>query len=163
MRFDFTQLARAPLALVESAYVDVDFYGSIDGSSSLAVLGVLDHTEAGGTATLRIRMAFTGDVSSAVRAFVDPEKLTWVTVIAQRAGSHCSTFEIQPDHYAGLLHCRGGYRYLEQPGDETTRIEVAGDLSVKVPLMGRVAERAIADGFRDHLADEAQALAAWGR
>jgi hypothetical protein len=161
VRFDYAQSVAAPRHVVEAAYVDAGFYGTIAPSSALAVLGVLDRTADDGVVTLRIRLAFTGEVAPAVRAFVDPARLTWVTVITQCTGAHRSTFEIQPDHYPGLLQCRGDYRYLEQPGGASTRVEAGGELAVKAPIVGRAAERAIAAGFRDHLADEAAALAVW--
>jgi hypothetical protein len=160
MRFDFEELVDAPTDVVEEAFTDPAFYESIKCSSALAVREVVGRSEEDGAVTLRIRFAFTGDVSSAVRRFVDPARLTWVTAITQRSGVPGSSFDILPDHYPGLLKCQGAYRYGAQPGGGTTLLGASGDLSVKVPIVGRPAERAIAQGFHDFVGDQARALAA---
>lgn len=162
MHFEFEQPVAVPPSVVSDAFVDPAFYETIECSSALAVREVVGRTEDGGGVTLRIRFAFTGSVSSAVRRFVDPARLTWVTAITQRTGAHASTFDILPDHYHGLLRAGGQYRYLDQPDDATTLLQASGDLAVKVPIVGRRAEQAIADGFRDFLGDQARALATRG-
>jgi hypothetical protein len=165
VRFDFEQVVKAPPDVVARALVDPAFYPTVKCSSAVAVREVVD-SEPGGPGsptTLRIRLAFVGEVSSAVRRFVDPSQLTWVTVLTQQPGAPNTTFTIVPDHYKGLLESRGEYRYSGQGDAATTRLTVDGDLSVKVPLVGRKAEKPIADGFGDFVADQARALEAWAR
>lgn len=161
MRFEFEQLVGAPVDVVERAYGDPDFYLALGDTPGIGVTGVLDRTEDAGTVTMRVRFAFTGRVAPAVRAVVDPSHLTWVTVLTQEAGSHGVVFDIVPDHHRDLLVCHGEYRFEAGPAGGTTRQRVSGDLSVRVPLMGRTAERAIVSGFEEHLAAEATILSSW--
>ncbi len=160
MRFDLEQAVAAPLGVVEAAYLDPRFYEALDGAPGLSVTGTGQPEHDGDRTTIRVRFAYTGEVSRAVRAVVDPSHLTWVTVLTGRPGTHVVTFEIVPDHHRDLLHCRGGYRFAAAPGDATHQ-EVGGELSVRVPLMGRAAERAIVSGFAQHLEAAADVLATW--
>jgi hypothetical protein len=165
VRFDFEQVVKASPAVVARALVDPAFYPTVKATSAVAVREVVDAEEGDGAkpSVLRIRLAFVGQVSGAVRRFVDPSQLTWVTVLTQRPGAASTTFEIVPDHYKGLLESSGDYRYAEQGDGTATRLTVGGDVSVKVPIVGRKAEQPIANGFRDFVADQARALEAWGR
>jgi hypothetical protein len=58
-----------------------------------------------------------------------------------------------------MLRCRGTLTLVER--DAATTETVAGNLEVKVPLVGGAAEKAILGGLTRQLELEAVALAAW--
>jgi hypothetical protein len=58
-----------------------------------------------------------------------------------------------------MLHCRGSLTLADRDG--ATLETVAGNLEVKVPLVGGAAEKAILGGLTRQLGLEAVALAAW--
>jgi hypothetical protein len=159
VRFDFDQTISAPIEVVEGAITDTAFYEALSASPILRVTEVLERTERPDGAALRVRFAFVGGVSGAVRRVVDPSKLTWVMELSISTQSHSTSFRVIPDHYANILSCSGGYALASQGA--TTRQQVHGDLSVHVPLLGRAAEKGIVNGFREHMADEARLLGAW--
>jgi len=66
---------------------------------------------------------------------------------------------VVPDHYDGMLRCRGTLALAESDG--ATVETVAGSLEVKVPLVSGAAEKAIFGGFTRQLHVEAGAMAAW--
>jgi hypothetical protein len=90
---------------------------------------------------------------------VDADKLTWVIETTYDSGSHAGTVVVVPDHYEGMLSCRGTLTF-EEAGAATVQT-VSGRLQVKVPLVSGAAEKAIFGGFTRHLALEAAAMAAY--
>ena len=79
-------------------------------------------------------MHFSGQLSSAVTAVVDPSKLTWVDdatfVLAARGARH----EILPDHYADRLS--SSYDDVLHDDAGSTRRVLTGQLKVRAPLVG---------------------------
>jgi hypothetical protein len=91
-----------------------------------------------------------------VTRVVDPNKLTWVVETTYDVTARRATFQIIPDHYGTKLRCSGEHSFIAR-GDVTIR-RVEAELTVAVPLLGRVVERAITSGLRDHLQTEADLL-----
>lgn len=103
----------------------------------------------------RVRYRFTGDLSGAVTAVIDPAKLTWVEEARFDLRARTATFQIVPDHYGGRLRCSGTQRFT--PG--TDRV-IDGEVKVSYPIVGRTVERAVLSGLEDHLAAEGELLRA---
>lgn len=174
MHFSFTRAIEAPRPVVEAAFGDPSFYEALSSgaTSGVQVVSVLDRQEEGaGVVTVSVRMRFVADLSATVRRFVDPAKLTWVNEVRVSTETHGCTFEISPDHYAELLRGHGSYRFAEaparagaggeDPGDGRTSAQVEGELTVRVPVVGRAAERAIVSGYEDFVAAQARVLQQW--
>jgi hypothetical protein len=161
VHFEIEQSVGAPPDVVVATYADPEFYASMAAIPELGLREVLEHRgpDEQGQVEVAVRLAFTGNVSGAARKFVDPEKLTWVTRTTVRPAEHDMPFVMEPDHYQDRLTCSGNYRF-ESDGPDT-RMVVSGDLEVHLPFVGRAAERAIADGFRRHVADEAALVVEW--
>jgi len=100
-----------------------------------------------------------GDLSGAVRAVVDPQRLTWVEDSTADSDTHLTTFKIVPDHYAKLLRAQGTFHLRGAPIGCTRLAE--GDVDVSVPLLGRKVEAAIVSGLREHAVLEAQVVDDW--
>lgn len=62
-----------------------------------------------------------------------------------------------PDHYGSRMTCTGHYRF-EERGPALTEQVVEGDLVIHYPVVGRLVERAILTGMRQHLSEEARLL-----
>jgi hypothetical protein len=161
VRFDLTQTIAAPVDDVARAYASAELYEHLGGTDKLGPPDVLDRTEAGTRVTLRIRYRFVADLSPAVTAVVDPQKLTWVEESVHDLDARTVAVTLHPDHYADRLRCTGTYRY-RAAGDETVRT-VEGDLKVKVLLVAGQVERALVSGLREHLEAEAPQVEAYLR
>lgn len=161
MRFDLTQTIAAPVDEVARAYASVELYEHLGGTDKLGPPAVLDRREQGDVVTLRIRYRFVADLSPAVTAVVDPQKLTWVEESVHDLGARTVQVTLHPDHYADRLRCSGTYRYTPT-GDSTVR-RVDGDLKVKALLVGGQVERAMVSGLREHLEAEAPQVEAYLR
>ena len=159
MRFSVEQVLPGPVERVEDALLDPEFLSSMASLPKLGAPQLLDISENGSTVRRRVRYQFTGDLSPAVTAVVDPAKLTWVEDASVDRVSHRTTFRILPDHYGSRLKCSGTFRLDEVPGG--VRRVLDGDLRVSFPLVGGKVERAIVSGLREHAALEADALRDW--
>ena len=159
MRFSLEQRFSAPLEEVEAAFVDSGLLAELATLPDLGRPQLLDLVDAGDSVSKQVRYAFTGDLSPAVTAVVDPRRLTWVEHSELDRGTHRTVFRIRPDHYADRLTCSGTITLEPASGGSVRRIE--GDLRVRFPFVGSKVERAIVSGLHDHASSEARAVQAW--
>ncbi|MGO8860797.1 MAG: DUF2505 family protein [Acidimicrobiales bacterium] len=146
-----------------AAYGNPAFYEGRARREDISIVEVVGHDERGSHMHIDVRYRFTGNLSSAVRAVVDPTKLTWVTrtdIDRQRRGA---TFTVLPDHYPDRLSCAGTFGFAAATagptaGPTATVITIEGDLKVRAFLVGRTAEQVIVSGLRSYLEAEASTL-----
>ncbi len=122
---------------------------------------LIEQRDMGARVFQRVRYDFAGDVSPAVRAFIDPAKLSWVEESMQDRKTHTTTIAIVPDHYTSMFECSGTIRLTTDPASGTTVRVATGEVTVRVPLVGAKAEAAIISGLREHAELEAEALDQW--
>jgi hypothetical protein len=160
VRFEVRQHIDAPLDAVAAALCDPAYYAALGTAPKLGVPEVLDRRVDGDQVLLRVRYRFAGELSSAARAVLDPNKLTWVDESRHDLAQHRVTFVLKPDHYADRLSCTGGYRLEADPADASQTIRTAsGDLKVRAALVAGSVERALVSGLKEHLDAEAGILA----
>jgi hypothetical protein len=145
-----------------AAYGAPGFYEGRPPRDDIAARGVVRHQATGDRILLDVRFAFTGSVSSAVRAVVDPQKMSWITQTEILLAENRSSWVVLPDHYPDRLSASGTYRFEEgDGGPETTVVEVEGELKVRVPIVGRSVEKVIVNDLRAYIADEVAGIADW--
>jgi len=107
---------------------------------------------------VEVHYAFRGSVSSAVRAVVDPAKMSWITRTEIHPDEGRAAWEILPDYYPDRLSSDGLFRF--DPGDTpgSTVVTVEGDLKVRVPVVGRSVERVIVSGLRRYIEAEVASI-----
>jgi hypothetical protein len=150
MRFQLEQRIAAPVDAVVAAFVDPGFYESLEALPNLARPELLSREENGAIVRMRVRYRFTGNLNSAVRAAIDPKKLTWVEEADHDLAAHRVSFRMIADHYADRFKSSGTYRF-DPAGDEVTTRNCTGDIEIRMPLVGRRVENAIVSGLREHL------------
>ena len=157
MHFELEQRIHCPVDQVVAAFVDPRFYEMLDALPKLGRPEVLSHEVQGSKAHLRVRYRFNGQLSSAVRAAVDPQKLSWVEDAEHDLVARRVQFRMLPDHYADRFRCSGTYRF-EAAGDSETDRFCNGELQVRMPFVGGRVEKAIVSGLREHLDSEAELI-----
>ncbi len=160
MNFRIEQKVAAPVDLVEAALVDAEFIAATAELPKVGGAELLDQQRDGDRVKQRIRYRFTGELSSAVTAVVDRDRLTWVDAADYDLGSHRSEHRIVPDHYGNRLQASYSDR-LEPDGVGGTRRVAAGTVKVRMPLVGGRVERAIVSGLEEHAAAETALLERW--
>jgi len=148
VHFELEQQFSAPLVAVEDAFSDQAVLQQIAEWAKVGRPELLERVEEGDTVRLRVRHRFTGHLSSAARAILDPARLTWVEDSVLDRRTHRSDFEIVPDHYPDRLHCNGTITLEERDGLTLRRTDA--DLRVTVPFVAHRVEQAIVAGLRDH-------------
>jgi hypothetical protein len=142
-----------------AAYADPAFYENRAPSGDITLVEVVDHDDAGDHARIEVRYLFTGSVSSAVRAVIDPAKMSWITRTEVDKAQCRSSFTVLPDHYPDRLEAHGTFTFAEAAsGPEATVITIAGDLKVHVFLVARSVEQLIVTGLRTYLEAEISTL-----
>ena len=162
MRFELDQRVRAPLEAVQAAFIDPAFLAELGALPKLGRLELLEQEERAGLVWQRVRYAFAGELSSAVRAVISPDRLTWIEESALDPATHVTTFTILPDHYAKLLEASGTITLSTDGAREAATLrETIGDLVVHMPFVGRKVETAIVSGLMEHARLAAEAAERW--
>jgi hypothetical protein len=160
VRFVVDQPIAAPCDRVEQALVDPAYYRALAAMPNIGEPEVLDRVDRGGRVDLRVRYHYTAELTGPARRVLDPAKLTWVVESSVDLASHSTTFRMVPDYYRDRIECHGSYT-LSARGPDATMQHGECELRVRYPVIGKLAERSIAQGLRDHMAQEAAALERW--
>ncbi len=153
MQFHIEQCFAGPLEAVEAAFFSPELLASLATLPKVGGAELLEQHDGGATFTQRVRYRFTGELSSAVTAVVDPEKLSWVEESTLDRATHVTRWMIVPDHYASRLSSSGTFWLTAQAHDVTIRSTDA-QIKVHFPLVGGRVEKAIVSGLKEHAAAE---------
>ena len=159
MHFRLEQRFDAPLEAVEAAFVDPDLLTHLSGLADLGHPELLEQVADGDTVRQRVQYRFTGDLSPAIAAVLDRDRLTWVEESELDRSTHRQSFRIVPDHYRDRLKCSGTVT-LEEAYGKTLRVAEA-DLDVRFPFVGQTVARTIVAGLVENAATQQQAVAEW--
>jgi hypothetical protein len=162
VKFAIRQAVAVPPARAMAAYGSPTFYEGRPARDDIAVRDVVRHEATGDRVLLEVRFAFTGSVSPAVRAAVDPAKMSWITRTEILLAEDRSSWVVLPDHYPDRLSASGVYRFeVGDAGLGTCDVEVEGELKVRVPIVGRSVEKVIVGDLRAYIVDEVAGIADW--
>lgn len=159
MRFEVEHRFAAPVARVQEALADPAFHRSL----RLPDVGppeVVEH-EVGddGEVRLLVRMVFTGRVDPIVRKLVGGGDLAWLQRTTVRTRGDTGRLEVTAAGHEDRLRAVAEWR-CEAAGQGCVR-RLAGDLSIRLPLVGGAAEAKVVPGLRRRLDVEAASLGAW--
>jgi hypothetical protein len=153
VRFSIDQDVAVTPEVALAAYANPSFYEGRPPRDNISVVEVVSHEDTGSRILIEVRFKFTGSVSSAVRAVVDPNKMSWITRTEVRPQERITNWKVLPDHYPDRLTGSGNYLFSGR-GAESTTIKVEGEFKVHVPIVGRTVERVIVSGLRSYIAAE---------
>lgn len=159
MRFTVEQRFVTGADETTRAFTEPALYAGFADLSKVSVPEVLACETDGELVRLRIRYRFAGHLSSAARAVIDPQRLSWVDESTHDLSRRHVRFVLRPDHYGERFRCSGEYR-IEPDGDGCRR-HASIELKVSAPFVGGAVERAIESGLREHLADETRVVEAY--
>jgi hypothetical protein len=160
MRFTIEQRFAADVDAVTHAYANPHLYAALVGLPKLSQPDVLAHSVDGDVVELQVRYRFSGELSPAARAVIDPARLTWVERSTHDLLARTVRFTMVPDHYRDRFRCQGSYRF-EAIDDSSCRRRGNADLTVKALLVGGAVEGAIVSGLKEHLDDEVPVVEAF--
>jgi hypothetical protein len=145
-------------AEVVDVLCDPEFHRRLD-LPDLSRPDVLAHEEDGATRVVRLRYAYTGQLDPAARKIIGNQTLTWIQELRLDTASYTGTLTFSVES-GDRLNGDATVALTTSDDDAHTRRSIAGDLRVRVPLIGGAAERRIVPGVVRRLDVEAAALAA---
>ena len=158
IRLTLEQRFTAAIDDVQAAFLDACLLERL-GQLPDVRLRLLAQDRAGDTVCQRIHYAFTGHLSIAARAAVDPDRLTWIEERVHDLPAHRADLRILPDHYGDRFSCAGTIALYEAWG--AVRRVTEATMAVSVPIVGTKVEEAIVSGLRDRAAAEAKVVQAF--
>lgn len=160
VEFHIEQRFAGGLEAVEAAFCSPELLSRLATLPKVGGAELLEQRDDTTTFFQRVRYRFTGDLSAAVTAVVDPDKLSWVEESTLDRATHVTRWKIVPDHYATRLTCAGTFRLTGKADDLTVRATDA-EIKVHFPFVGGKVEKAIVSGLKEHAAAEEAVVSAF--
>ena len=120
---------------------------------------VVEQSATGTERILRLRYEFVGHLDPIARRILAGRRLTWIQELRLDIATYVGRLSFAAEAEADRLHGSADVT-LEALDDARTRRRVAGELFVRVPVVGGTAERRIVPGLVRRLDVEADALTA---
>src|SRR5439155_11636168 len=156
MRFHAEHRFPAPPAAVAAVLLDPAFHQSLD----LPDVGrpqLVDHADNGDEGMLVLRYEYVGQLDAVGRRLVGDRPLTWRQELRLRRGTGRGELRVAAEAGADRLQAVADIELVAEGGSSVRRVD--GELTVRVPVVGRMAERRIVPGFLSRMDVEAAAVA----
>ena len=147
----------APPERVAVLMCDPEFHTHLE-LPDLSLPAVVAHDVDGTRCRLRLRYQYTGQLDPLARRVVAGRQLTWVQELQLDHATGSGTLSFTADEDAGRVNGEASVT-IRSTGDGSSHRRIAGDFHIRIPLVGRTAERAIVPGLVRRLDVEAAALA----
>lgn len=148
-----------PPPSVMAAMVDPAFAEGLDVLPDVGQVSVVDAGEHGDTRFLAVRMTYDGSLDPIAARVLGTGSPSWIQTYRLDHGTGRGHLSITPEHHESILRCHAELRFAAVDGG--TRRTLHGDLSVRVPLLGGKAEKALAPAIVSRIDVEAQLLTDW--
>jgi hypothetical protein len=135
--------------------VDPAFYQSLGELSGISAPEVRSFSQGEGHVHLVLGYRFAGQLNGPAKRLLDPDKITWSQVTDVDLSARRSEVRMVPDNYQNLLSFSGWYE-LRSEGDDKCSQHFEGDLRIRMPILGPLAERALGGSIRQNLAETAR-------
>ena len=148
----------APCAAVADVLCDPAFHAQLD-LPDLSRPEVVVTSSTDGITMLALRYEYIGSVDPIARRIVGNRKLTWMQELRLDTQTFTGTLSFSAEQDAKRLNGEATVAITPAGDGARSRRRIAGDLHVRVPLVGGTAERRIVPGLVRRLDVEAAALA----
>ena len=159
MQFEFQHVVSAPLAKVEETFLSRRFLDVLkERMTSVKEIEVLEFDDSGPTVRRRVRYRLHPIIKRVGLKKIPPEAFEWVEESEYYRDSHSMTFTNVLTHpRLRPLFINTGKVTLSPDGAKTVR-RLEGELAIKVPVLGRMAEKVVYSRATDILAEESRIL-----
>jgi Protein of unknown function (DUF2505) len=158
MHFDADHEFAAPREKVADVLCDPAFQTQLD-LPDLSRPTVMESTVDGTARLLRLRYEYIGQIDAIARRIVGGRKLTWIQELRLDTATYTGTLSFSAEADPKRLNGEATVAIVTVDGGDGCRRQIAGDLHVRVPLVGGKAEGRIVPGLVRRLDVEAAALA----
>jgi Protein of unknown function (DUF2505) len=156
VRFHAEHQFSGSVAAVAARLVDPEFHRRL-ALPDLSLPEVLDVTRQDGITTLQLRYEYQGKLDPIAQRLLGSRRLTWLQELRYDHAANSGRLTFAAEAEPKQLHGSADFELL--PDDEGGAVRTLdGELVVKVPLVGSMAERRIVPGLLRRLDVEAEAL-----
>ena len=113
----------------------------------------------GTTRLLRLRYEYIGQIDPIAQKVIGGRKLTWIQELRLDTATYTGTLSFSAEEDSSRVNGEAEVAITAVDGDVRSRRRIAGDLHIRVPLIGSTAERKIVPGLVRRLDVEADGLA----
>lgn len=149
----------APVPHVVAAMVDPAFVAGLTALPDVGSVEVVDGETATDRPWVSVRMVYDGSLDPIAARVLGSSSPSWIQTYRLDPGAGSGTLEISPEHHGSILRCHAELAFVTTADGTTRRLD--GNLSVKVPLLGGRAERALGPAIVARIDVEADLLAGW--
>jgi len=157
MRFEAEHDFPGSCAAVAALLCDPEFQTQL-GLPDLSLPTVVSCADDGPARELTLRYEYVGQLDPIARKVIGGRDLTWIQALRLDTTSFRGTLTFSAEAAPDRLNGRADL-VLAADGDARCHRRIAGDLHVRVPLVGGTAERRIVPGLLIRLHVEAAAVA----
>ena len=157
MHFDVEHDFPASRERVAEVLCDPEFHTHLD-LPDLSRPEVMVSSADGTVRVLRLRYEYVGQIDGIARRIVGNRKLTWIQELQLDTSTYRGTLSFSAEEDANRLNGEATVRIEAVDGPDRSRRHLAGDLHVRVPLVGGTAERKLLPGLLRRLDVEAAEL-----
>jgi Protein of unknown function (DUF2505) len=154
MRIYLDQPIAVSADAAQAAFVDPAFYQSLGELAGISAPEVRSFSQSADRVHMVLGYRFAGELNGPAKRILDPGKITWSQVTDVDLPALRTEVRMVPDNYQGLLSFSAWYE-LRSEGDEKCCQHFEGDLRIRLPLLGPLAERAIGGSIRQNIAETA--------
>jgi hypothetical protein len=160
VKYDKTQLFDTSLENFERALFDAHVYARLEqGMPSVKKIVELERQDDGNTLRRRVHYIPANEVPAFARGSIKPEHLEWIEESTYDRGRKSCEYIIKaniPERWSDRFKSRGGWTLREEGGKVKRVIE--GEVTIKVSLVGGMAERYVVNQVKRNLDEEAEVL-----
>ncbi len=138
----------------QAAFADPAFYQSLGELAGISAPEVRSFSRTDDHVHLELGYRFAGQLNGPAKRILDPEKITWAQVTDVDLTARRTDVRMVPDNYQSLLSFNAWYE-LRSEGEATCSQHFEGDLRIRLPLLGPLAERAIGGSIRQNITETA--------
>jgi len=158
VHFEVEHEFAASRADVADLLCDASFQQQLD-LPDLSRPEVVERVVDGPTWRLRLRYEYVGQLDPIARRMLGGRQLTWIQELCLDTSSCTGTLSFSAEEDPDRLHGTAAVAITALDGGARSRRRIAGDLHVRVPVIGGTAERRIVPGLTRRLDVEAAAVA----
>jgi hypothetical protein len=148
----------ASRAAVADVLCDPAFQTRLD-LPDLSLPEVIESAADGTSRVLRLRYEYVGQLDGVARRLLGDRKLRWIQELRLDTATYRGTLSFAAEQDADRLGGSADVAITTADDDRSSHRRIAGDLYVRVPVVGGTAERRIVPGLVRRLDVEAAALA----
>lgn len=144
---------------VAEGLVDPEFVPELAGLPDVGEVEVVEARSEGDERVLSVRLVYDGSVEGIAAKVLGPTAPSWVQTYRFDVAAGRGRLEIVPESHSSLIDCSADVVLTAE--DNTTRRVVDGQLTIRIPVVGGRAERALAPAIYARIDVEADLLTRW--